>query len=209
MPKVNESYHQERRQYILSCMHQVLDEKLLKDITMKDVIKKAGFSQGTIYNYYNNVDEIINTLICHYMIDMKEKLSKSIVGVQGFMERYHRMCQSMISLYEEEHQLFEMVLGNLSYHSVSKGDEDVLYHIYQSGEELNAIIVDVLQDGIAEGIVREDLNLLVAVFYLWSGIGNTIIFSHSKKQYIEEQFQLSRQEYMEQGFELVIRSVLR
>ncbi len=58
MPKVTEEYLAEKRNYILECTGQILKEKPLYTITMRDIIKKAGFSHGIIYHYYANLDEI-------------------------------------------------------------------------------------------------------------------------------------------------------
>ena len=58
MPKVTDEYLTEKRNYILDCTSEILKEKPLYLITMRDIIKKAGFSQGIIYHYYANLDEI-------------------------------------------------------------------------------------------------------------------------------------------------------
>lgn len=58
MPKVTAEYLADKRKFILECTEEVLKEKSLYLITMGDIIKKAGFSQGAIYRYYVNLDEI-------------------------------------------------------------------------------------------------------------------------------------------------------
>lgn len=209
MPKVNESYYEERKHYIIDCTYRVLRKKSLKEINMRDVIRETGFSQGTIYNYYKSIDEIRSVIIFQYMKAMQERLSCTIAQNSDFEGCYKKICNTMIDMYEENPELFEGVLGTISFNSVSHGNNDILYSVYQAGEALNYTIIDLLQKGRKDGIVREDLNLYVAVFYLWSGIGQTIIFSHSKQEYIETCFHMSREMYMEQGFELVIRSILK
>lgn len=63
MPKVTKKYLINRKDFILECTNEVLKEKPLYQITMRDIIKKAGFSQGAIYRYYANIDEIYIDLI--------------------------------------------------------------------------------------------------------------------------------------------------
>lgn len=58
MPKVTDEYITDKRNLILECTNEILKEKPLYLITMRDIIKKAGFSQGVIYRYYMNLDEI-------------------------------------------------------------------------------------------------------------------------------------------------------
>jgi len=69
MPKVTAAYLEEKRTYILDCTAEILKEKPLYHITMKDIIKRAGFSQGLIYQYYPNIDEIYVDYINRQMID--------------------------------------------------------------------------------------------------------------------------------------------
>lgn len=63
MPKVTDEYLAGKRNFILECTNEILKEKPLYQITMRDIIKKAGFSQGVIYRYYANIDEIYMDLI--------------------------------------------------------------------------------------------------------------------------------------------------
>lgn len=63
MPKVTDEYLTDKRNFILECTNDILKEKPLYAITMRDIIKRAGFSQGAIYRYYANIDEIYVDLI--------------------------------------------------------------------------------------------------------------------------------------------------
>lgn len=209
MPKVNHTYYEERKNYIIECAYRVLQNKSLSELTMRDVIKETSFSQGTIYNYYKNIDEIVSVIVCRYMIHMRQELSDCITDSGDFYDCYRRICDCMVRLHQENADLFEGMLGKISYSAIPLEKDDVLYQVYQAGEELNDLIIDLLQNGIRAGMIRENINLCVTVFYLWSGIGQIIVFSYNKQKYIEEQFHMSRQEYMKQGFELIIHSVLK
>lgn len=63
MPKVSEAYLAEKKAYILQCTNELLEETPLFHLSMRDIIKKTGFSQGAIYRYYANIDEIFIDLI--------------------------------------------------------------------------------------------------------------------------------------------------
>lgn len=81
MPKVTVEYLVEKRNYILECTAEILKEKPLYLITMRDIIKKAGFSQGTIYRYYANLDEIFVDLINRNTIeDLAELNIDALLG---------------------------------------------------------------------------------------------------------------------------------
>jgi AcrR family transcriptional regulator len=58
MPKVTDKYMMDKRKIILDGVGEVYKEKQLFQIVMRDIIKKVGCSQGAIYRYYSNLDEI-------------------------------------------------------------------------------------------------------------------------------------------------------
>lgn len=63
MPKVSDDYTASKKEFILQCVNEVYQEKPLHQIIMRDVIKKTGFSQGAVYRYYANLDEIYIELV--------------------------------------------------------------------------------------------------------------------------------------------------
>ncbi len=207
MPKVKESYTEEKKEFILHCTKEALKEKAINQLTMRDVIRKTGFSQGTIYQYYKNLGEILNVIICRYMHRMKEEMESCLEKETEFNRCYEAVCNCMVSLYKESPVLFEAVMGEVSYSKGKGMEKDVLYEIYLVGEELNEMIIRILKKGMESGIVESGLNLHVTVFYMWSSIGQTILFSSKKKEYIRQQLGMDEEEYRRQSFELIIKSV--
>jgi len=63
MPKVNDAYRVHKRSQILDAAYKVTMNKPVYDISMSDVIKESGLSQGGIYRYYSNLDDILIGLI--------------------------------------------------------------------------------------------------------------------------------------------------
>lgn len=209
MPKVKESYAEEKKQFIIRCTLDVLKEKNINQLTMRDVIRRTGFSQGTIYQYYKNLDQILNVIICNYMLKMKERLEKCVNENPDFYECYEVICDCMVSLYEESPVMFEAVLGTVSFSKEENPEDDILYKIYLVGEQLNSIIIGLLQKGIEAGIVEKNLNLYVVVSYMWSSIGQAILFSAKKQKYIEEQFGIDVSMYRKQSFAMLLKSIKR
>jgi len=63
MPKVSEKYLEQKRNDILDATLAVCLRKPLYEVSMRDVISETGLSQGGIYRYYSNLDEILVELI--------------------------------------------------------------------------------------------------------------------------------------------------
>ncbi|KPN97191.1 TetR/AcrR family transcriptional regulator [Lysinibacillus sp. ZYM-1] len=63
MPKVSHDYVIKKKKIILEAALSVCKVKPLYEITMRDIIKASGVSQGGIYRYYSDVDEILVAII--------------------------------------------------------------------------------------------------------------------------------------------------
>ena len=76
MPKVNEEYYKKKRAEIIEAAYRVCTRKPIASIDMKDVIKEGGFSQGVIYRYYKELDEILRDLVI--TINEKNRIDKQL-----------------------------------------------------------------------------------------------------------------------------------
>lgn len=63
MPKVSAEYINNKKNSILETALSVCKNKPLYEITMKDIIKESGVSQGGIYRYFSDIDDILIELI--------------------------------------------------------------------------------------------------------------------------------------------------
>ena len=110
MPKVTDEYLADKRNYILECTGEILKEKPLYLITMRDIIKKAGFSQGVIYRYYSGLDEIyIDFVNQHTVNDILEQRIDALLDSGQSEKAILSDCIVTIGEYMEE--LLESVGG--------------------------------------------------------------------------------------------------
>lgn len=58
MPKMPEEFYAQKREEILDAAQRIALEKPLPHVSMKDLIRACGVSQGAIYHYFSGLDEI-------------------------------------------------------------------------------------------------------------------------------------------------------
>lgn len=63
MPKMSKDYFKQKRHKILDAAFIVCMKKPMHEVSMRDVISESGLSQGGIYRYFSNLDEILIELI--------------------------------------------------------------------------------------------------------------------------------------------------
>lgn len=155
MPKVTDKYLTDKRNYILKCTGEILKEKPLYSVTMRDIIKKAGFSQGIIYHYFASLDEIyvdyinqnttynlleqnINTLISSRRTE-KEILLECIIAIGKYIEELlksvgGRTCFEFTVIYACDFEKRAKIFPNLKFkqsieYAQNKIMEYILYKV--------------------------------------------------------------------------------
>lgn len=63
MAKVTQEYYEAKRAAIVDAALEVCKRKTVSSVTMQDIINETGFSQGAIYRYYKNIDQILTDLL--------------------------------------------------------------------------------------------------------------------------------------------------
>ena len=69
MPKVTEEYIINKKKMITDAAFELCVEKTVSTVTMQDIINRTGLSQGGIYRFYHDIDEIFADMLA----EMKKK----------------------------------------------------------------------------------------------------------------------------------------
>ncbi len=65
MPKVTEEYIQNKKSKIVQVAYDLCLKKTVSTVTMQDIIDATGFSQGGIYRFYKDIDEIFRDMLVY------------------------------------------------------------------------------------------------------------------------------------------------
>lgn len=63
MPKVSKNHSLMKRKEILDAAKRVCIRKPIFEVSMRDIVLEAGMSQGGVYKYFSNIDEVFGALI--------------------------------------------------------------------------------------------------------------------------------------------------
>ncbi|MCI8860064.1 MAG: TetR/AcrR family transcriptional regulator [Lachnospiraceae bacterium] len=78
---------------------------------------------------------------------------------------------------------------------------------YQIGEEINEKLKDFLITGMKKGDLREDLEIMPAIFHFWGMLSGLIQLAANKEEYIEKVMHLSKNQFLEYGMDMLYRSI--
>lgn len=106
MPKVTQDYIEKKKEAIIDAAYKLCIKKTVSTVTMQDIINETGLSQGGIYRFYKDIDDIFSDMIfkMRNSLNIKEDIDKIIEN------------ESLVSK-EVTNQLFEM-LGDFMEHNL-------------------------------------------------------------------------------------------
>ena len=105
MPKVTQEYIDNKKKFIVDAAYRVCLRKPVEMVTMMDVIEEAGLSQGGIYRFYKDLEEILSDVIAgmrmnYNIIDEMEQLF-GVSDEMSFEEGVHKVLDILADVMEK------------------------------------------------------------------------------------------------------------
>ena len=102
-----------RREQIVEAATRVFAEKGFRRATTREVAREAGISEGTIYNYFEDKDDLLMAIL--HRLNETERRAKDFeegtaTDFRGFLEEYLRRRMSLIW---ENREVFRVVLSEM------------------------------------------------------------------------------------------------
>ena len=81
MPKVTKEYIQNKKNKIIDAAYTLCLRQTVSTVTMQDIINETGFSQGGIYRFYKDIDDIFSDMLLflRQQESIKEKLDEILM----------------------------------------------------------------------------------------------------------------------------------
>lgn len=132
---------------------------------VSDIAREAGIAAGTIYLYFKTKDEILVTLFRVKMAQWVAFVRREIAGESNAIAKLEKLVALHFRVLEENPELAEVVQVELRQgHKFFRG---------ASAHEISAyfeLIASVLDEGIASGLIRDDVPVKVATKMLFGAM---------------------------------------
>ena len=195
------------RENIVSAASTLFMERGIAATSMDDIAKAAGYSKATLYVYFENKEEIVGILVLNSMKKLYDYISSALIQHETTKARYDFICRGLVQYQEEFPFYFKMVLDKINIDFEGKEYLPEERETYQIGEEINEKIKTFLLSGMEKGDLRNDLDIMPAIFNFWGMLSGIIQLAANKEEYIKKSMGLSKIKFLEYGFSLVYHSI--
>ena len=139
-----ERRHRETRDEILSAAREVLLERGAADLSLREIARRAGFSPGALYKYFDNKDDLVKALADRAMGTLLEALA----AVPGELPPDERAVEIGLAYLEFARHNPEDVAIVTMHESVAVGPHSPEH------EQLEQTVLGVFREGAERGVFR-------------------------------------------------------
>ena len=133
---------------ILGAAEELIAKHGLHDAALVQIAKRAGVAVGTLYNYFNDRDDLIRGLFESRCATLRPRLLAAIhAGADlPFEPRLRRFVHELLAAYESHRSFLKVAIENE--HLRPPGST--------TAQDLLAGVVDIIAAGVREGVVAAD-----------------------------------------------------
>ena len=170
---------EQKKQSIIRAARDLFMKYGFKKVSVNDIAVKANVSPVTIYNHYNNKDNLVYEVIRYQLQTMMENYKNIIYGEGTFQEKIKTIVFNKVEVASQfSGELASMTLRNNAVTQQSVYDE--------FEQEAIKITLDLFEEGKKEGFLSKDISEQTLVIYL--DILKTGIAANSKLNTDEESY---------------------
>jgi TetR/AcrR family transcriptional regulator, cholesterol catabolism regulator len=158
----------------------------IKSVTMDDIAKHLSISKKTIYQFYNDKNEIVDTL-------MKLKLEEDKVTIQKIHVESDNVITEVFGLMKHMSQMFSKLNPNVFYDLQKYHPES--WKLFNAFKEdcMETMVENAIKKGAKDGLVRADINTKIIARLRMEEIQlgfNANIFPPDKYKIVDVQLEL-------------------
>lgn len=193
MPKVTDEYIKNKKNMIVRAAYDLCLKKTVSTVTMQDIIDATGLSQGGIYRFYKDIDEIFRDMLIYnrQRVTIKPQLDEIFADTESedIKSVMHKVFELLANFMTNE--LMGIVKINFELSVLSMNAplrvEKILGEIEGTGnfEYLFMLVSQYLEQCITSGVVTPRINTEELLTYLtttYNGIEMSCIINHCYKK---------------------------
>lgn len=195
------------RAHIMAAASALFLAKGVPAVSMDEIAKAAGYSKASLYVYFENKDEIIRVLVLDSMKKLAGCVRSALKQQASTRAKYDCICRQLAQYQQQYPFYFQATLEKINIDFEKQGAFPEERETFLVGEQINEMIRGLLLSGMEKGELRRDLAIEPASFSCWGMLAGLISFAANKEQDIQSAMGLSREQFLQHGFDLLYRSL--
>ncbi|WP_026881506.1 TetR/AcrR family transcriptional regulator [Clostridium akagii] len=205
-----EKEHLIRKNIMITAAERVFFSKGFENSTMDDIAKEAEFTKKTIYSYFKNKEELYYEIMLLGFNTLNALFDKFISKNTEITEikKIKRLGQLFIEFSKTYPGYFKAITDYENKDFDFQADNNPLINeCYIAGEYSFKLLNKCIIDGIQKGEISNNTDSITVCIMLWSTMLGFIGLISKKEKYINSYYNKSIEQLMEDGLELLLKSI--
>lgn len=201
---------EQRRLDILDAAERIFFSKGWKVATMDEVAEEAELSKGTLYLYYKNKDELFLAISYRGIKMMVDQFREAVKNAGNGLEQVFAIGRAYNQFAIEYPNYYNMIAQfELNELEFFKNDDSnpLAVKCSQMGNQALAVVIRSLQEGIADGSVRDDIDPVRTAAILWGQATGIIQLAAMKGEHLEKEHGIEMGGIVEDAWRMVQRAI--
>ncbi len=170
--KISKKQKLENRKKILTALVDLVIEKDLKTATMREIARRAGLGDATIYNYFPTKDAIVYA----YYEDRFDQVTEALKGIPDFhtytfQEQLQTFFETKLDLLLPDREFLEKTFKT-AFFTLSQD----LSRVRPSRDKFMAVIREIFEAAIEAGEIEDQVFLELSVQFFWEYYVGIILY---------------------------------
>lgn len=137
---------------IIGAMRSLLEERTFESLTISEIAVTAGVTEGLIYKYFKDKRDVLHHVLKeHYQLFLLQ-IDRDLQGIDGALNKLKKIIWSSIERYAN-HRVFARIILL----EVRNSEDYFQSEAYGLVRQFNRLIIDIINEGIANGEIRENI----------------------------------------------------
>ena len=137
---------------IISAMRTLLEERTFESLTISEIAVTAGVTEGLIYKYFQDKRDLLHHVLKEHYEQFLIQIDRDLQGIDGALNKLKKIIWSSIERYANHRVYARIILLEV------RNSEDYFQsEAYALVRQFNRLIIEIINEGIAGGEIRENL----------------------------------------------------
>lgn len=160
-----------RQEEIIEASKELIGEKGIQNLTMKNLSNKMNFSEPALYRHFKDKTEILQALLLFHKEKIISKVNEIHESKLNALEKLEKIFEFKFSHIEKNPALIMVIFSETSFQYCSVLSKIVQKILQQRTKKINELI----ELGQKEGTIRTDLNSEQLSTIILGGIRDTVL----------------------------------
>lgn len=191
-----------RRQDILDCAEQIIQEQGLESLSIAAVAKRVRLAVGTIYLYFPKKEDIIAQLTIKSRELLLQKFQEGIRDTESALEQVRNILLVYFHFYRH-HTFYHQLVSFYETNAGLAEPEELL----EASKHITDLVAGIIRLGKRQQCIRSDINEYEFSFLLWGTAVGIIQLINVKASILDTQIHKQPEIFYDDYIDLIIRSL--